>query len=370
MKLERITQNQILMFFVLYYFSTQLGFAFGPLVSLSQYDTWLSLCFGGLGGVFLAYFTLKLANRNANEFFVHFGRKILPVWIHIPMMGILFFFFLHLGSIIIREYEDFMVQNYLPSTPSAAVGIMFAMVIAITVRTGIETLFRTAQGLFFLIITAVILQYFLVMNEFEWNRWMAFVTNHQIKGMLKGSYTITPWFGEIILLIFFFPFIAEKEKTLKSIMWATIFSTIILICTTVSLLFLFGPNLASHLTYPVLEIIRFVRIADFIENLDPLLVAIWSTTVFLKVGILLYVSTLILSQLFNLKDYRPLVFSLTLVMITMSLQMSENTAELNDFFKNSWTTFAYFVEIIPLLYFFIDKIKNYFQKKISHKNPN
>jgi spore germination protein KB len=363
MKLERITQNQILLFFILYFFSTQLGFAFGPLVSVAQYDTWLSICFGGLGGVILAYVTVKLANRNANEFFVHFGRKIVPVWIHIPLMGILIFFFLHLGSIIIHEYEDFIVQNYLPATPSPAVGIMLSLVIAVTVRNGIETLFRTAQGLFFLIITAVILQYFLVISDFEWNRWMAFVTNHNIKGVLKGSYIITPWFGEIILLIFFYPFIAEKEKTLKSIIWATIFSTIILLFTSFSLLFLFGPNLASHLTYPVLEIIRFVRIADFIENLDPVMVAIWSTSVFLKVGIILYVSTLILAQLFNLKDYRPFVFSLTLVMIIMSLKMSENTADLNDFFQNSWTPFAYFIEIIPLLYFFIDKIKKYFSKK-------
>jgi spore germination protein KB len=363
LKLERISQNQILFFFTLYFFSTTFGFSFGPLVALSQYDTWLCLCFGGLGGIVLVFFTLKIANRKKGEFFVHYGAGIVPIGIHIPLMVISFFFFLHLGSYILREYEDFMIQTYLPTTPGAAVGILFAITIAITVRIGIETLFRTAQGLFFVIIIAVILLNLFVIKELEWNRLAAFVTNHRINGLLKGSYSIAPWYGEIILLVFFYPFIAEKEKTFKSIIWATFFSTVLLISTVVSVLLLFGPRLTTHLTYPVLELLRFIRIADFIENLDPLLIAIWSTTVFLKVGIILYVSTLILSQLLKLKDYRPLVFSLTFVMIILSLTMSENTAELNNFFQNSWATFALFVESIPVVYLLIDSIKKHFIKK-------
>ncbi len=354
---ERITQNQLLLFFTLYFYSTAAGFSFGPLVKQSEYDAWIVLYVGALSGGLLAFFTIKLAQRRPYEYLVHYGKDILPVWIHVPFMMILFFFYLHLGAYILREYEDFMVQTYLPTTPGAAVGIIFGFVIAITVRLGIETLFRTAQGLFFIILIAVLLQNFFIGNEFEWDRWMAFITNHQLQGVLKGSYSIAPWFGEVILLVFFFPLIAENKKTVKSVIWALVISTVMLVVNVVSILFLFGPDLASHLTYPTLELIRYIHIADFIENMDPLLVAIWSTTVFLKVSITLYVAVIILSQLFRLKDYRPFTFSLAMVMITMSLQMSENTAQLNDFFETSWATFAYFVEFIPILYLVVDTVK-------------
>ncbi|MGG5254422.1 GerAB/ArcD/ProY family transporter [Neobacillus sp. SM06] len=367
MNQERITQNQLLLFFTLYFFSTAVGFSFGPLVKQTGYDAWIVLYIGALCGVLFAFFTLKLAKRRPYEYLVHYGKEILPIWIHVPFMMVLFFFYLHLGAYILREYEDFMVQTYLPTTPGVAVGIIFGFVIAITVRLGIETLFRTAQGLFFIILVAVFLQNFFIGNEFEWDRWMAFVTNHQLPGFFKGVYSIAPWFGEVVLLIFFFPLISENKKTLKSIMWASAISTTMLVVNVVSILFLFGPDLASHLTYPTLEMIRYIHIADFIENFDPLMVAIWSTTVFLKVSIALYVAVIIFSQLFKLKDYRPLTFSLAMVMITMSLQMSENTAELNDFFEISWATFAYFVEFIPILYLVVDTIK---RRNIKQKNAD
>jgi spore germination protein KB len=367
LKLERIPQNQVVLFFTLYFYSTAVGFSFGPLTKLAHYDTWIVFMVSGLGGVMFAYFTIKLASRRPSEYFVHYGKEILPAWVHIPLMIILFFFFLHLGAYILREYEDFMVQKYLPTTPSAAVGIILGLVIAITVRIGIETLFRTAQGLFFLIVTMALTTNIFIGKDFVWDRGIAFLTNHGLQGMLKGSYSITPWFGEIILLIFFFPLISNHTKTLKSILWATVFSVFMLIINAVSLLLLFGPNLTSHLTYPVLEMVRLIRIADFIENLDPIIIAIWSTAVFLKVSILLYVSTIILSQLFRLKDYRPLSFSLMMVMFVMSLKMSESTAELNDFFETSWATFAFFVECIPILYLIVDTIKHLFQKGKSKK---
>jgi spore germination protein KB len=357
LKLERITQTQVLFLFTLYFIATIVGFSFGPIILISEYDTWIVMCLGGLGGIILTLLYHSLAIRRPNEYFVHYGKTILPTWLHVPLMVVFIFFFLHLGAFILREFEDFMVQTYLPSTPNAAVGIIFGFVIVFTVRLGIETLFRTAQGLFFLIIAASLIQNFFVSKEFEWGRLMAFVTNHQLEGVLKGSYLITPWFGEIVLILFFYPLIAKQEKTFKSIFGATLFSLLMINLFVISLLLLFGPKLSTHMTYPSLEMVRFISIAGFIENLDPLLIAIWSTTVFLKVSIIFYVANLILAQLCKLKDYRPLTLSLGLVMLVLSLKMAETTADLNDFFESSWATFAYFVELIPAIYLLVDTIK-------------
>ncbi|WP_312475140.1 endospore germination permease [Neobacillus sp.] len=370
MKTEQISQNQLLLFFTLFFYSTLVGFFAGHLIELSQYDSLLVLFIDGVTGGLYAYFVIKLANRRPNEFFVNYGKEIFPKWIHIIFMVFFFYNFLHKSASILREYEDFIVQTYLSATPNWAVGTLLGLVVAITARLGIQTLFRTAQGLFFLILIADIMNNIFIGKELKWDRWMAFITNHSGHGIFTGSYSTMPFFGEVMVLVFIFPYLTQKSKTLKSTSWAIFLSLLFIIVKIAFLLLLFGPNLASHLTYPMLEMVRYIRIADFIENLDPFLISIWSTTVYLKISLFFFLSVQILTQLFHLKDHRPLTFSLAAVMIALSLQISEGATSLNSFYEDSWATYSYVIQGIPLLYLLIETIKRYIKKKIVGKGAS
>lgn len=363
MKTEQISQNQLLLFIILYFYSTLVGFSASHLVHTSQYDTLLVICIGGVAGGVYGYFTLKLSKRRPDNFFVLYGKEIFPKWIHIPFMILFVFYFLQASAFILREYEDFIVQTYLSSTPNWAIGILLGFVVAITARLGIQTLFRTAQGLFFIILIADIANTFFIGKELKWDRWMAFITNHSRHAIFTGSYNIIPLFGEIMVLVFIFPYLTQKNKTLKTIAWGILLSLLLIIVNFTFLLLLFGPNLVSHITYPMLEMVRYIRIADFIENLDPFLISIWSTTVYLKISLFFFLSVQILAQLCRLKDYRPLTFALAAVMIALSLQMSGGTAALTGFYKESWATYSYFLESIPILYLLMDTIKRFIKKR-------
>ncbi|WP_066074505.1 GerAB/ArcD/ProY family transporter [Neobacillus soli] len=367
MKTEQISQNQLLLFMILYFYSTLVGFSAAHLIHSSQYDSLLVVCIGGVAGGIYAYFIIKLANRRPNEFFVHYGSEIFPKWIHILFTGFYFLTYLHISAFILREYEDFIVQTYLSETPNWAVGAILGMVVAITARLGIQTIFRTAQGLFFLVLIASAMNTFFIGKELKWDRWMAFITNHSGHDIFTGSYTTIPFFGEIVVLVFIFPYLTPKKKTFQSVAWAILLSILLISVNIAFLLLLFGPNLASHLTYPMLEMVRYIRIADFIENLDPFLISIWSTTVYLKISLLFFLSTHILAHLFRLKDHRPLTFSLAAVMVALSLQMSGGTAALTGFYKESWATYSYFIEGIPILYLLMDTLKRFIRKRSSKK---
>ncbi|MFF2448777.1 endospore germination permease [Neobacillus sp. NPDC058068] len=367
MKTAQISQNQLLLFLILYFYSTLVGFSASHLIHISQYDTILVLCISGLAAGIYAYFTIKLANRRPNEFFFHYGKEIFPQWIHILFMGFYSLSFLHTSAFVLREYEDFIVQTYLGETPNWAVGGMLGIVVAITARLGIQTLFRTAQGLFFLTLIADISNTIFIGKELKWDRWMAFITNHSGHGIFAGTYMTIPFFGEVIVLVFIFPYLTQKNKTLKSVSWAIVLGLLLIIVNFVFLLLLFGPNLASHITYPMLEMVRYIRIADFIENLDPFLISIWSTTVYLKISLLFFLSVQILAQFFRLKDHRPLTFSLAAVMVALSLQMSGGSASLTSFYTKSWATYSYFIEGVPILYLLMDTLKRFIKKRSAKK---
>jgi spore germination protein KB len=240
---------------------------------------------------------------------------------------------------------------------------MFGIVIAVTARLGFENLFRVAQGLFYVVILANVGNMMFIGKELQWERWIAFITNHSGQGIIAGSYSTAHFFGEVFILLFIFPYLTQKHKTLKSIIWASFFSILFIASNIIWLLLLFGPNLASHLTYPMLEMIRYIRIADFIQNLDHLLISIWATTVYIKVTVLFTISVQILAQLFRLKDHRPLTFSLAAVMVALSISMLRDSAEYTSFYTQSLSTFSYSIQAIPLLYLVVDTIKGSKKKK-------
>lgn len=363
MKTEGISQQQIIHFVILFLYSTYVGFSSVRLVKVAQYDSLIVILVGGLSAVIQGLIGIKLANRRPDRFIASYGREIFPYWIHLFLMGVIFLFCLHGSAFMLREYEDFIIQVYLPETPNWAIGILFGGTVAIMARLGIVTLFRSAQGLFFITILAILLNTVFIGRELRWERSIAFITNHNFQGILQGSYFISPFFCEIILLIFIFPYIMNKEKTRRSLFWAIFFSISLIILYIGFLILLFGPNLTAHLAYPILEMVRYIKIAEFIENLDPLLIAVWSTMVYIKISFFFYLAVHILSQLLKLKDHRPLTFSLAAVMVSMSLNMAENFASLSDVYEHSWPTFALCAESIPLLYLLMDTIKNYVKKK-------
>ncbi len=161
----------------------------------------------------------------------------------------------------------------------------------------------------------------------------------------------------MMLILFIFPYIHNSGKTFRSLLWSSAASIYFIEMSFLLCLLLFGPHVSAQLTYPVLEMIRFIRIGGFLENLDPIVVAIWLSSLFVKISILLYIPVFITAQLFRLKDTRPLTFSFGAIMLGLSMHIVDNSIEHNQFLLHAWPTFALVMECLPLLYWIMSVIK-------------
>lgn len=123
-------------------------------------------------------------------------------------------------------------------------------------------------------------------------------------------------------------------------------------------IFLFGPQLGSHLRFPLLELIRYVEVGQILENLDPILLSIWSATLFVKSSLLLFLAAQLLSRLFRLAEHRSVPFLLGTFVFVFAYQASQSPAEFNNFLGSAaFTTFMISVELVPLLYWMVGKIR-------------
>jgi spore germination protein KB len=360
--MQRITQLQLRLMFILYHFSTTTGFLIGPISSSAGYQGWLALLLAAIGGMLITFISFTLAKRKESEFIVHYGKELIGRVPNIIIMIVISFFFIHLASLVLRELADFMVQIYLPTTPEWVIASLFGFVVSIAVRSGLEAILRCASGFFFIIFAIAGITPFLIVKELNTDRVIAFITHINPGSLFHESYPFIPWFGETFLILFIFPWIANSRKTFRSLTWGMVISLLFIETNLVLCHLLFGSKFSGELAYPVLEMIRFIRIGDFLENWDPIIVAIWLSSLFIKISVLLYISTLMISQLLKLKDSRPLSFSLGAIMVALAMHMSKNIIELNHFLLKIWPTFALCIECSPLIYLVASIIKKHPRK--------
>jgi spore germination protein KB len=363
--LRRITNLQIYMFFSQFLFSTTIGFFVAPLVSTAGYMVWVSLVLGCALGIFITYLSYRLSIIRPHVSLGQYGQEILWKWIHYPLIYIVIIVNLYLAAFILRQITDFIVQNFLPGTPEWAIATLFGVCIAQGVRSGVVTIFRSAQGLFLISIVSVIAFPLFASQQIKFDMAIAFVTNVNLPGAWDGAMIIASLWGEMSFIIYFFPYILHPEKLMKPLRWAAYTAVVVTLVDILAVLFLFGPELTSNTSYPVLELIRYIRVGSFLENLDPLLVVFWIYSMFLKIALFLLVTVTVLTHSLRLKDHKPLTNLMAATMIFLSLYMFKDAAQVEQSMYTSETALLFFTCMIPALYLLVDGLRSSRKKPIK-----
>jgi spore germination protein KB len=363
--LRRITNLQIYVFFSQFLFSTTVGFFITPLVATAGVMVWISVLLGCALGLYITYISYRLSMRRPNGFLGQYGHEILGKWIHYPLIYIVIFINLFLAAYILRQFTDFIVQIFLPKTPDWAIATLFGVCIAQGVRSGLVTIFRSAQGLFILSIGSVVAFPMFASQQIKFDMAIAFVTNLNMPGAWKGAMIVASLWGEMSFIIYFFPYIKHPKKLMKPLRWAAYTAGVVSLINIFAILFLFGPELTSNMSYPVLELIRYIRVGSFLENLDPLLVLFWLFTMYLKIALFLFVSVSGLTHAIGLKDHKPFTNLMTAAMVFLSINMFRNAAQTEQIMNSSITALLLFTCLIPALYLLVDWIRSSRKKPIK-----
>ncbi|WP_337031487.1 endospore germination permease [Paenibacillus illinoisensis] len=353
----KITSLQVYMFFAQFLFSSTIGFFISPLVKHAGYMSWVSVILGSLIGLLIAYLTYRLCLRRPTHFLGQYGKDILGRWIHYPLFLIVIFVNLFSAAFITRQFIDFVVQIYLPGTPDWPVAILFGFCVARGVRSGPVALFQSAQGVFFLSILSVLAFPLFASKEINIDMAVALITAGQPAGIWNGTMIVIALFSEMAFIVYLFPYFVGTDKLMKSLMGATATAVVVILAVQLVCLLLFGSELTANLTYPTLEMIRYVHAGIFLENLDPLLIVFWLFSIFLKISLFLLISVKGFAHLVGMNDHKPFSYIMSVAMVIMSINMFKSTAHLEDVTNRSETAFLLFTGVTPVLYYLVDRIR-------------
>ncbi|GIM45010.1 germination protein [Collibacillus ludicampi] len=292
-------------------------------------DLWLSTILASLVGFLVVYVIDRLNKLYPEQTFFQYCEHILGV---LPgkMLGLIYLsYFLYAEGIILREYAEFVIGSFLSQTPFLVVVGSLVFVCACAVRGGVEVVGRSAQlfvGLFilpFFLMVLLLLPDLHVRNMFP-------ILAHGIMPTIKGAFVSQSWMGQIFLGAFFLPYVVDRANGKKWGMITVFFIMLNLLMANLTVLFLFGQEVTSMLTYPVMDAARYVSLADFIEHLESIVMAVWVAGVFVKVCVYYYALVLGTAQWIKLSDYRPLVLPFGFLMILFTFWIVPSHQKLGE----------------------------------------
>jgi spore germination protein KB len=328
----------------------------------SRQDCWISILLGGMLMMAITWIMLRICMHHKDKTLVNFVKDLLGTVLGKIVVTFYFLLWFMQMSKIASGMAEFQNLVLLHNTPMSVILLcMLFLVVYAVYRGGIVAISRCGEviGPFFIFMLYV--QLFLNPQDMEISRILPVYADSGwlqiMKGTIKSfSYMVDP---SIILMLFFF---AENKQTAsRAILWGTAVSMLWGVITTLVLLFVTGPDMASKLVVPVYSLTKYVSILNFVQNIDAFFIPFWLLGAFIKLSVCLFILSYGLSEWTGYKNWRLIACLATLGCFAYIIYGTYNIQLLNTlnnlFLSNFFYPFVYIV--LPLILWLISSIRQH-----------
>ncbi|KUP23040.1 GerAB/ArcD/ProY family transporter [Paenibacillus sp. DMB5] len=346
------TTNWQMFRFSLVYFNSQTSIFLIPIIITgSGYQGWISVLIGSALSVILLFFMIKVGKLKAGQGWVQFGDQYMGKWGHRLMVFILLCWSVYYASLDIENFVLFFGSNYMRGTPPLLIQLVLGIVIAYTAAKGLATIVYMADGVFLLLIVTTFFSLYLFLPNANFQMLPAFIHYFDPGITIRDAYAVTSWFAEWVVFLFVAPELKINNNMLKKVLLAELVLTVLVVAGWALTMLNFGPHLGKDLQYPYLDMVRSSSHDDILGNLDPILIGIWSASMFIHSSFLIYAASKCALYLTKQKGKKLMVPGLTLCSVLIAYLYSRNITRYHEDF-NSYVVAAIWlaVECIPVYY--------------------
>lgn len=331
------------------------------LAGLAKQDAWLAAVLGVGFGLLLVGIYTALGNVFPAKSLVEMNELVFGKWIGKTISITFVLFNLVTGAELLYFVGNFMTTQIMPETPIQSINILFACIVIMGVRLGIETLARSAEMLFPLFVVLFLILAIFVSPQIKWENIQP-VLETDVNVMLKSSIYFTSVFSlpTVVLLMVFPASVNRMKEARKAFFTGTMIGGAVLIVIIALTILVLGVETTARQTYPSYALAKKINVGNFLQRIEIVMAGMWFITIFFRVSCYFYASVIGLAQTLKLKDYRFLVLPLGILMITLSLIVHPNVVHSEEYNKQGWIPYvATYGLLLPVLLLGI----NAFRKK-------
>lgn len=329
-----------------------------PIAPEAGRDLWLSIIIAILisCGLFWIYSEIQMLYIGKDLFdicnltlgkFIGSLLNILYIW-----------YFLHLASLTLRDFGEFMNVLTMPETPKFVIMLVPCFISAYAVKKGIEVLGRFSLFSSIFTFIVIIVLAILLTPEIDVKNMLP-IMGDGISRIMEGAWSaVTFPFGECVIFLCVTNKINNSKLIKKSYFTGLAVGGLFLLFTSLYVILTLGEEMYGSLYFPAYRALSRIRIGDFIQRLEVIEGLLLNIFGLIKISICIYACSIGISKILKVEDYTAIVIPIVLVMFNLSNILYESLMELV-----SWTSLIYkyyalpFQLFFPILIFIVSKVK-------------
>ncbi|MGQ7889296.1 GerAB/ArcD/ProY family transporter [Paenibacillus sp. WC2504] len=278
-------------------------------IQMAKQDAWMSFLLGGVFACGITFLIGALSRRYPELTFVEFSRKILGGWLGklvvIPFLAAWIF----ISGTLLRQFANFIQMIMFDRTPiSVLMLMMILIVISLVGLGGIEAIARCSQLVGPIILAIIIVIMCLSFNNYEWEQILPVFTDSGFQSIFQGSLAPVSVLGDTVFLLIVTKFMENSRQGTNSAVWGVAVGSFISSILTLTALSIFGPELSAKILFPTFEMMRYVSVMEFIQNVEIFSTVIWFFSVFIKLSVYLFAASYGISQLSGIKRWKHTIW--------------------------------------------------------------
>jgi len=279
------------------------------------------------------------------------------------------FYSLFLGSLVLRNFTEFIQLTAMPETPQIPIMILITLVIFYLVKSGASTFGKwtiiVLPAVCFLVLISLVLSFrsMDITNLFP-------MFNHSPKQVTSSAFDAFVFpFAEVVLVINFANNTNPKDNPYKLFIYGMLISGLILLVAYFRNLTVLGQPLIDDFYFPSYNATRILQIPNILERIESLVATNFILAGIVKAGVCLMSATKGFAKLLAIENPRSLIMPTALIIFTMSFIIVHNTMQMFSSMPK-YKFYSLPVQVaIPLLVWIVAEIKNKVKNKKSQKNP-
>jgi spore germination protein KB len=281
-QIEKISSFQFFILIFLFVIGSSVLYIPTVLVAAAKEDGWIVAIIGGILGIVITVFYVKLADRLEGKNMTSMYDEVFGAVLGKVFTLLFAYFCLILSSLILRGIGDFMVTQVMNETPVEIIMACFVLIIVMAKKYGIEVFARTAEIFFPWIIFLFFLGIFLILPEINF-QWIFPIFDNGMKPLIKGtiSYLGFPYF-ECVLLLMVVPYLNQFEKAMKTWLLGTAVGAFVLFIPVIIAIMVLGPDLTARQSYVTYILAKKMTIPRVFERMEVIIAIFWIFTIFYK----------------------------------------------------------------------------------------
>jgi len=321
-------------------------------------DIWIAILFAGLLGLPMIFVHTRLLRIFPGDDLFDIQQKAFGKVIGKVISCFYIWFAFHLGSLVLRNFSEFIQVVSLQETPQFPVLIIMVILCIWAVKSGIEVLGRWAAFFLPLFLFIVIGLTFLSIPDMDLDN-IRPVLYDGISPVLNGTASLFAFpFAEPVLFTMVFNSLKAKDKTLKAYIISMLITGGVLITVSVRNILVLGLQNFTIIFFPSYSSASIITIGDYFGRIEALSGTIFFFAEFVKASVSLYIASKGFAKILNFSHYNQLAAPIGLLMVCMATFVYSSTMEMFDWASEIYKYYVLpFYVIIPLITLIVIEIK-------------